>query len=72
MSRPFNDDKTNVLYEDIQGAAELAISLKLYTIASILTFLQSAMVNEGKSVDHLQEQADALRTIGKKYCNGDQ
>jgi len=67
MTRPFNDDKTNVLYEDIDAAAKLAISLKLYTIASILTFLQSAMVNEGKSVAHLQEQARVLGEVGKKY-----
>ena len=69
MTRPFNDDKTNVLYEDIEGAAKLAISLKLYTIASILTFLQSAMVNQGKSVEHLREQANALSKVGQKYAS---
>jgi hypothetical protein len=68
MNGPFKDEKTNLLYEDIKEAAKFAESLKLYTIAAILTYLQSAMVNDGKSVAHLQEQADALGKVGKKYC----
>lgn len=68
MNCPFKNNKANVLFEDLESAANIAEDLNLISLALSIKLLMLGMIDQENCGAIIIEQCEQLKKINNKYA----